>query len=541
MKKMTKKAISLLMTLMMTTLMLNACSHEKQETTALSVLGDVRVRTALSYTIDRNRINNVVYSGGRELAYALIPPGMYDSKGDFRNHGRNDYIPSDYEVACNEARELLKEAGFPDGRGFPEIEYIFNEGGTHQTIAEILKEDWKRELGIDIKLTPMQSSAFWEQRKNDSINVARAGYTADFNDPISILSVWKSNSESNDANYNSKAYDQYIDASFAAMGNPTERATALHHAEDTLLQDMPLAPILYFTQQYLQKNSLNGVVNTPLGFHFFWNTNNESINALLSSEPNTMDPSLNTDVSVSSYIYHLFEGLYKYDNDGKLVLGQAKNVENRNGTVVVTLRDDIYWSDGKPVLAEDFVYSWKRLLDPKTGSDFSYVSSEIIKGGNDVISGKVSADSLPIRVISEKTFEFEMPYNDIPYLAELLSFPVFSPLREDIVESNPDWATNSNTYVSNGRYIINNWTHDSELVIVKNDNYYDADSVKTQKIAFKFIDTDITAFTAFNNGELDLSTRFPTEETRNLQGKDEYHNKPLVGTYYILFNCIEVE
>ena len=182
---------------------------EKSDATALSVLGDVKIRTALSYAIDRNRINNVVYGGGRNLAYALIPPGMSDTTGDFRSNGKNDYIPTNYEDACIKARELFKEAGFPNGEGFPEIEYIFNAGGTHQAIAECIRDDWKRELGIDIKLTPMQSSAFWEQRKSDTINVARAGYTADFNDPISMLAVWKSNSESNDANYNSKIFDNY--------------------------------------------------------------------------------------------------------------------------------------------------------------------------------------------------------------------------------------------------------------------------------------------------------------------------------------------
>ena len=256
------------------------------------------------------------------------------------------------------------------------------------------------------------------------------------------------------------------------------------------------------------------------------------------SEPGTLDPNMNETVDGMIYVTHLYEGLYRPNTDGTFSLGQAKDVtitDNADGTahVVATLRDDIKWSDGKPVTAADFVYSWKRLCDPATGSSYGYIGQDFFANGHEVADGTITPDELCVTAVDDKTLEFDITAN-VPYTKDLLAFPSLMPLRQDIVEANPEgWSTEVATQVSNGRYTITEFAHESQIVLTKSKTYWDKDSTKLDKLTCMLSDDDNAVLAAFKAGDLDLADSFPSDELATLRETPEYTQYGQIGLYYL--------
>ncbi len=201
------------------------------------------------------------------------------------------------------------------------------------------------------------------------------------------------------------------------------------------------------------------------------------INVNVGPEPATIDPAKNSAVDGATLINHAFEGLMKLDKDNKIVEGQAAKYEvNEDETVYTfTLRDDAKWSDGEPVKAEDFVYSWQRLANPDTGADYNYMI-DMVKNASEIMAGKKKPEELGIKALDEKTVEVTLA-TPTPYFLEVCAFPATFPVRKDVVEANADtWSTDPKTYIGNGPYVLKEWEHQAKMTYVKNENYYDLGS-----------------------------------------------------------------
>lgn len=255
-------------------------------------------------------------------------------------------------------------------------------------------------------------------------------------------------------------------------------------------------------------------------------------------EPETIDPGLNSAVDGATLIIHAFEGLYNLDKDGMPQLAQAKEVKISDDklTYTATLREDIKWSDGKAVKAEDFIYAWKRAVDLKTASPYGYMF-DVIEGVKPYMDGVEGAtlDKIGVKAIDDKTIEIKLAA-PCGYFKELLAFPTYMPLRKDIVDGKADWATKPKTYISNGPYKLSSWTHKSEMVYVKNNNYYDVSKLGPDKIKFILMDDDNAILAAFKNGEIKFADSMPNDEIKNLKTTPEYFVKSQIGTYYLSFN-----
>ena len=262
------------------------------------------------------------------------------------------------------------------------------------------------------------------------------------------------------------------------------------------------------------------------------------------SEPATLDPNMNEAVDGMIYITHLYEGLYRPNTDGSFSLGQAKDVtitDNADGTahVVATLRDDIFWSDGVPVTAKDFVYSWVRLCDPATGSSYGYVGHDFFANGHQVADETITPDQLSVKAVDDKTLEFDIAAN-VPYTKDLLAFPSLMPLRQDIVEANPEgWSVEPETQVSNGRYVLSSFAHESVLTLTKSETYWDAASTKLGTLNCMLSDDDNAILAAFKSGELQLADSFPSDELAALRQTPEYTQFGQIGLYYLEIQQIE--
>lgn len=274
-----------------------------------------------------------------------------------------------------------------------------------------------------------------------------------------------------------------------------------------------------------------------------------SLAVCLASEPDTLDPALNSSVDGATLVSHLFSGMAKWEMDpsGKLkivpdaVKELVKGVVNDDGTVTYTytLRDNLKWSDGKDVTAEDFVFSWQRAASVELGADYGYMF-EVIDGYDEITAENPSPDAkLNVKALDAKTIEVTLE-NEISYWDELLAFPAYFPVRSDVV-SNESWSTDPKTYICNGPYTITGWEHNSLITLTKNDNYVDADQIKMDTIEFYLSDDENNMLTNFQNGAWQLIDDVPTNEIPNLKAKypDEFVVTGQIGTYYVCWNINE--
>ncbi|SFJ35959.1 oligopeptide transport system substrate-binding protein [Terrisporobacter glycolicus] len=260
------------------------------------------------------------------------------------------------------------------------------------------------------------------------------------------------------------------------------------------------------------------------------------LNVNVGPEPATIDPAKNSAVDGATLINHAFEGLMKLDKDNKIVEGQASKYEvNKDETVYTfTLREGIKWSDGEQVKAEDFVYAWQRLVDPKTGADYNYMI-DMVKNANEIMAGKKKPKELGIKALDEKTVEVTLT-TPTPYFLEVCAFPATFPVRKDIVEANADtWSTDPKTYIGNGPYVLKSWEHQSKMTYVKNENYYDLKKLGPDTINFVLMEDKNTMLSAYKNNEILFADDLPSEEIDAMKDKGLVIEKQL-GTYFLSIN-----
>jgi oligopeptide transport system substrate-binding protein len=235
---------------------------------------DARVRKAFSLAIDRNYIVNQITQTGEMPATAYVPSGIVDAGGggtDFRRTGGDYYKvgAGDYAANVAEAKQLLAAAGYPEGRGFPVVEYAYNTNDRHKAIGEALQNMWHTALGVNVTLANQDWAVFLDNRKEGNYQIARHGWIADYNDPISFLDMWVTGGGNDDAQYAVAEYDRLI-ASAKSTSVPAERMRFMHQAEDIFMgRDHAVAPIYFYTQKYMMNPKLSGLYYTPLGFFYF--------------------------------------------------------------------------------------------------------------------------------------------------------------------------------------------------------------------------------------------------------------------------------
>lgn len=259
----------------------------------------------------------------------------------------------------------------------------------------------------------------------------------------------------------------------------------------------------------------------------------------LGADPKTLDPALNTAVDGGTVLTNLFEGLMRLDDKELPVPGVAESYEmNADGTVYTFKLRDSKWSDGKPVVAEDFKYAWLRALDPNTkptAAEYAY-QLYYIKNGEAFNKGEAKAEDVGIKVIDEKTLEVTLNA-PTAYFLSLMAFPTYFPVRKDMVEKNPDkWATDKATFVSNGPFKFESWAPASKIQLVKNPEYYGAANVKLNGIDMSVVDDGQTFLAAFKNGELDMIEAPPPQDIPALLADKTAEILPYLGTYFYVIN-----
>lgn len=228
-------------------------------------LNDARVRKALALAINRQSIKEAVLKTGQITAYAQVPYGIKeaDGKADFREKA-GDLFKED----VNLAKQLLAEAGFPDGKGFPEMTYLYNTNESHKKIAEMIQDMWKNNLGINIKLANQEWKVFQKTRQNGDFDIARGGWIADYIDPMTFLDMFMSDNSFNDGKYNNAQYDALLKEAKTAT-DLTKRDQLMHDAEKIIIDEMGICPIYFYVSNMCVQPWIKGVYKTPLATVYF--------------------------------------------------------------------------------------------------------------------------------------------------------------------------------------------------------------------------------------------------------------------------------
>ena len=546
-------------------------------------LAEAEIRRAISLLFDRNYIVNEIAQGGQAPASSFVAMGMTDADGSefYKNAGHNDGFVGYYDVSedayednFSQAIEILsKYYDYDETTGqftnFPTLTYLYNTNEAHKAIGEYLSATLAS-VGITMNLENQEWNTFLNTRKNGDFSVARNGWLADYNDPITFLDMWTTASGNNDVQYGKGAkkdlaiysldltpygldikvdngtwaetYDVLI-GEIKKCTDVENRYAMMHLAEDMLMDTGCLVPLYFYTDLFMLDDSVNGFFSNPLGYKYFYKAdvdgNTDSISVCIASEPDVLDPALNSAVDGATLDSHLFAGLAKWDQDetGKLVITAdcatelPEGVVNEDGTVTYTytLRDGLKWSDGQDLTAADFAFAWKRAASEELGADYGYML-ECIKG---------YPNDLAVEATDDKTLVVTLN-NAIAYWNELLAFPSYFPVREDVV-ANEGWCTDASTFVSNGAYKMTGWDHNSVITLTKNEEYYDAENVTMKEIKFYLSDDANNMLTNFKNGDWLLIDDVPTNEIATLKTEypTEFKVAGQIGTYYVCWNINE--
>ena len=322
--------------------------------------------------------------------------------------------------------------------------------------------------------------------------------------------------------------------------NYAERTKKMHEAEDILMSNYCVIPLYYYNDIYMQKSYVSGIYANAFATKFFMyakmSNGANTLRINLASEPDYLDPALNSSVDGACLAANSFSGLYTYNEKGVTVpaLAEGYKVSDDGLTYTVTLKKNLKWSDGSTLTAADFEYSWKRAVSPDTAADYEYMFS----GFDGYDDGAIN-----VKAVNDTTLQFVLSA-PCAYIEDLMAFPTFYPVCKKYVEAhstkdNPGaWCTEAG-FVSNGAYVCTGWKHDVSMTYEKNPYWYDADKVTVEKLEFMLSADDTAIYAAYNAGNLDFADSIPTDEiSKLLESKNsEFYIVDELGTYYVAFNA----
>lgn len=342
-----------------------------------------------------------------------------------------------------------------------------------------------------------------------------------------------------------------------------KREAILHKAEDILMDSGAICPIYYYNDPYMAKKELSGYYSNLYGFKYFMFSDfgdETTLRLNLSSEPDKLDPALSTSVDGACLALNSFAGLFMYDAEGQVVPDVVEEYEiSEDGLIYTfTLKDDLVWSNGDPLNAHDFEYTWKRAVNFLTAADYSYMF-DVIKGYPELEDPEAeiteemaneAADQLAVKASEDgKTLTVELN-SPCAYFLDLCAFPTYYPVHQASVEGAEGyrdedgnilqpgaWATEAG-FISNGAYLCEEWNHNQSMVYVKNPNYHRADEVKIEKLEFMLSDDLPAIYAAYRAGDLDFIDGIPTDEIAGLMENEdeEFYVVDQLGTYFVIFN-----
>ncbi|ADY20567.1 peptide ABC transporter substrate-binding protein [Bacillus paranthracis] len=260
------------------------------------------------------------------------------------------------------------------------------------------------------------------------------------------------------------------------------------------------------------------------------------INLIETQEIPTMDPALSADAVSSRVMTNTMEGLYSLGKDDKLVPGVAKEFKKSEDgkKYTFTLREDAKWSNGEPVTAKDFVYAWQRAINPDTAAKSAYIMYDI-KNAEKINKKEMSPDQLGVKAINDYTLEVELD-NSIPYLVDLMVYPIFYPVNEKFVkEQGTKFGLEANTTLYNGPFTLSDWQHERSFKMTKSPSYWDNKEVKIEEVNFNIVKDTSTPINLYETNAVDRATLL-AEFIDKYKGKPDFQTVEDTSVFFLRLN-----
>ncbi|OEF24124.1 peptide ABC transporter substrate-binding protein [Vibrio rumoiensis] len=253
----------------------------------------------------------------------------------------------------------------------------------------------------------------------------------------------------------------------------------------------------------------------------------------------TLDPSMSSDTASSRVIVDMFDGLVTEDLQGNVIPGLAQNWDiSEDGTQYTFHLRDAKWSNGDPIKASDFVFSFQRVVDPKTGAPYSwYVSMASIVNADAITKGEKSADTLGVKALDDQTLQITLT-KPVPYFTKMLAHETTFALPEKIIKQYKETWTKPENIVVSGAYKLSDWVINEKVVLERNSRYWNDKETVINKVTYLPISDVNAEYNRFRTGEIDITSVVPLElyQTIKKERPDELLTMPSLGTYYYLFN-----
>lgn len=473
--------------------------------TAAEVLANKNARAAIAMSIDKSAYCDVILNNGSIPSNTFTPKGLaFDDGKDYTDLTQG----MGYEYNEEQAKELWEKAKEEVGFDTVELELLTFDHDSGKRTGEYIQSELSDLDGLTVNVSNLPFEQKLERESNGEFDLSFSGWGADYPDPLTYLSTMQTgNQYSNQTGYNSEEYNKLVEE---AIKLPISEAYAKYaEAEKLMLEDGYLAPIYQSASAYLEKDYVSGIVNNSWGADYTYtyadvDKDDKVLNLATSSDIPSLDVSKSTDQQSFQTMNSTMEGLTRVDAEGKVQPGVAESWEvSEDGlTWTFKLRKNSTWSNGTPVTAKDFEYSWKRTLTPETASQYSYIMADIVGSSTEEIEAN-GVEGVGVKALDDYTLEVKLN-RPVAYFAELMSFQVFFPQNQEFVESCGDaYGSAVDKQIYNGPFTLTSWKMEDQYTMEKNPNYWDAANVKLDKINTKVVKDTGAAISLYEDGQID--------------------------------------
>lgn len=522
---------------------------EIKEITPRELANNKNARLAIAMAVDKEYIQDELLNNGSIAADYFVTKGLsVDENGeDFRDKYPNGFISYDLEKSKEHWALAKKELGFEN----IELRLLSFDIESYKKVSEFIQAQLEGNLdGLKIVLDVQPLKNKLDMMKKKEFDLDSSGWGPDYADPMTFLDMFVTGGGYNTASYSNPKYDEIINSAKVGelASKPKERREALREAEKMLLEDAVLIPLFQRGKVWLQKPYLKDVVvNTlppELTFRYASTSNDQGIQKIIrmisESDMATMDNSKATDTFSFSTMANVLEGLMMPGMNDTLVHGAAEkyDVSEDGKTYTFYLHKDSIWSNGKPVTAHDFVYSWRRLADPSTASQYQYmVKTAGILNSDAVMKGEKPSDQLGVKALDDYTLEVKLEV-PIAYFTNLMSFPSFYPINQEFAEAKGDqFGTNPSNTLYNGPFVLQSWEFGFGFELRKNEKYREASSVDLDGIDFRIVKDIDAGVNLYETGGTDF-VRLNGEFVERYMDSVDFRSA-LTGSLSYFTICIE--
>ncbi len=487
-----------------------------QQISAEQLMQNSDVRKAIAHAFDKSYIANTIISNGSQSIDYLVPAGLSiaEDGSDFRDAHPIGWHHYDIELAHQYWQKARAELNF----NVAKLRLLSYDSPIYQKVSQYIKEQLERNLeGLEVVIIQQPFSNKIALAKAGKYDIEYTGWGPDYPDVMTFLDLWVSNSSQNKVGYASARYDDYVARAKQVnlQSDITMRMALLQQAEQLLIEeDCVLIPLYQRGISLLQSPKVKGIVHHQFGGDYSYaqattqsvTDGKRIIRLTCAIDIPSLDNSKAVDVVSQEAIGNVLEGLTKLGIDDMMMPAGAKSWKiSQDGRVYTfDLVEDAVWSNGVPVTADDYVYSWRRLADPKTESQYQdMISTAQIAGGAAVINGERPVEELGVTALDDYTLQVKLE-RAVPYFLKLMSIPSFYPLNQSFVEAQGEaFGSSTETTLYNGPYVVADWQAGSGYKLVKNQSYWNRANVLNDGVNFRIVKDALAAVNLYELGEVD--------------------------------------